>query len=304
MQYQIPTYSAPIGGAAAGALALALLGGCAFGHEHEADDLFEASVAAAMEMRHDVAESANDEVDQPEDHDGAKVASDDEIAVNDDTNGDTNNQAIAANDNDTVPAVPLGKPKGTYQLTYYWMAAEGDSPAPRNITLYASNCKPLAKITAEYAKRLLVEGTGRLRNGRTVNVAGACDCPLSPCFFVVGQDKKWGVGVRYRALSPFRSVAVDPTMVAIGQLLYLPELDGLTMPGVQPWGGFVHDGCVMADDLGGGIKDKQLDFFMGQYNFYDGFFKRHRIQSVTVYDGKTRCKNVGGKVVAVNRNSI
>lgn len=292
MQYHLASFTAPIvRGVASGALAIAL-SGCAFGHERD-DHPFEAAIVQALED------------DQPENDETRPDAPDTEDSV------EAKQQPEVANDNvapekvvETATVVPLGKSRGSFQLTYYWMAAEGHSKAPRDTTLYTSTCKPLAKITSEYAKRLLIEGTGRLRNGRTVNVSGDCDCPLSPCFFVVPKSKRWGVGVRYRPLRPFRSVAVDPAMVTIGNTLYIPELDGLTMPGKAPWGGFVHDGCVVADDRGGGVQDKQLDFFMGQYNFYDGFFKRHRIQRVTVYDGKTRCKTENGKVLPVNRNAI
>jgi 3D (Asp-Asp-Asp) domain-containing protein len=298
MQYQIASFTAPIvRGVASGALAIAL-SGCAFGHEREAESMFETAIVRALEAN-ESNEAENDETrpDEPDNADSLESKQQPEVA-------NDNVEPAKEAETETATVVPLGKAKGTYQLTYYWMAAEGYSKEPRDTTIYTSTCKPLAKITAEYAKRLLIEGTGRLRNGWTVNVSGNCDCPLSPCFFIVPKSKRWGVGVRYRPLRPFRSVAVDPAMVSIGQTLYIPELDGLTMPGKAPWGGFVHDGCVMADDRGGGIKDEQLDFFMGQFNFYDGFFKRHRIQSVTVYDGKTRCKNEDGKLVPVNRNSI
>jgi 3D (Asp-Asp-Asp) domain-containing protein len=59
---------------------------------------------------------------------------------------------------------------------------------------------------------------------------------------------------------PFKSVAVDPRIVKLGEVLYLPEFDGLPMPD-----GSIHDGCVRADDTGGGIKVHKLDFFVVSY---------------------------------------
>jgi 3D (Asp-Asp-Asp) domain-containing protein len=121
----------------------------------------------------------------------------------------------------------------------------------------------------------------------------------------VPKYARYGVGVAKRPLSPFRSVAVDPVEVPIGTMLYIAELDGLTMPGRGSYGGFVHDGCVLADDRGGGVKGHQIDFFTARRHHYTAFDRRHRLKSVTVYDGKGRCMRKGRRVVAAaNRNSI
>jgi hypothetical protein len=77
------------------------------------------------------------------------------------------------------------------------------------------------------------------------------------------------------------------------------------MPGAKPWGGFVHDGCVIAHDTGGGVRGKQLDFFMAQRHHYASFDRRHRLKQVSVFDGASRCEKKGATVVAsANRNSI
>lgn len=198
-----------------------------------------------------------------------------------------------------------GRARGRFEITYYWMAHERDRRGPRDTRIYTTNCKSIARVSRAFAARLGLEGTGMLRDGRIVNVAGACECASSPCFFVVSEDtKRWGVGVSDRPLSPFRSVAVDPSMVSIGTKLYIPELDGLTMPGVAPWGGFVHDGCVIADDRGGAVAGKQLDFFMVRRPYYQAFHRRHRIQKVSVFDGGDRCARERTDLVPVDRNSI
>jgi hypothetical protein len=72
------------------------------------------------------------------------------------------------------------------------------------------------------------------------------------------------------------------------------------MPGRPPWGGFVHDGCLVADDTGGGIKGKQLDLFVGRKGNYLGLsgsggshaWARH----VPVYDGSSRCERKGRRI--------
>ncbi|MEM9489085.1 MAG: 3D domain-containing protein [Myxococcota bacterium] len=191
---------------------------------------------------------------------------------------------------------------GEFQLTYYWVAHQKRDK--KEVQLYTQRCKPLAKVSRAFARRLGREGTGKLSDGRTINISGTCKCPRSPCYFALSDDQRWGVGVGHRPLSPFRSVAVDPEIVPIGTLLYIPELDGLTVPGRRPWGGFVHDGCVVADDRGGAIEGKELDLFMVKKSHYQAFDRRHRLKRVSVQDGRHRCKQQNGKLVPVNRNSI
>jgi len=202
-------------------------------------------------------------------------------------------------------AEPEPKPKllGTFHMTYYWMEQE-ESSDKKNTAIYTPSCKRIARVNRKFARRLAMEGTGRLEDGRTINVARKCTCKFSPCFFVAKDDHRWGVGVRSRPLSPFRSIAVDKRKIRYGTRVYIAELDGLTMPGAPPWGGFVHDGCVTADDTGGGVKGRQVDFFAAKRQHYDAFFRRHKLTRVTVYDGAERCKDDRPEPEAANRNSI
>ena len=83
-------------------------------------------------------------------------------------------------------------------------------------------------------------------------------------------ENQWGTAGSGQPLQPFRTVAVDPKVVKLGSLLYVPLLEGRTMPGRAPWGGFVHDGCVVADDTGGHIDGNQLDLFVGRKAYFLG----------------------------------
>jgi 3D (Asp-Asp-Asp) domain-containing protein len=198
-----------------------------------------------------------------------------------------------------------GKLLGRFALTYYWVAHEENWTGRRNTRIYDPDCKPIAKVAEQFAARLAREGTGKLRDDRVVNVAGPCECEYSPCFFLLHDEtRRFGVGVLERPLSPFRSVAVDPSLVTIGARLYIPELDGLPMPGTPPWGGFVHDGCVVADDRGGAVQGRQIDFFMARKVFYQAFHRQHRLKQITVYSGAQRCDGPFEDAVVVDRNSI
>jgi 3D (Asp-Asp-Asp) domain-containing protein len=185
---------------------------------------------------------------------------------------------------------PTGAKLGRFKLTYYWMPSETGGGA--RVQLYNKQCRPVAAVPSSFARRLRLEGGGRLRDGRVITYSGACSCARSPCYRVARRGHRWGTGVQERPLSPFRSVAVDPSHVAIGTTLYIPELDGLTMPGAPPWGGFVHDGCVVADDQGGGVRGRQLDLFAARQSHYRALDHRHRLRRITVFEGGERCRTL------------
>jgi 3D (Asp-Asp-Asp) domain-containing protein len=193
---------------------------------------------------------------------------------------------------------------GSFRLTRYYVADESGFARPRHhddavlaagngaaaVTLYDDRgCRALATVGRRFAQVLDVQGTGRLRDGRVLNVSRSCPCPRSPCYRPMRADARWGLGATSLPLEPFRSVAVDPKVIPLGSTLYLPELDGLTMPGQAPWGGFVHDGCVVATDVGGGVAGHHVDLFVGRLAYKRALDARRRIKQVTVHRGEGYC---------------
>jgi 3D (Asp-Asp-Asp) domain-containing protein len=184
---------------------------------------------------------------------------------------------------------PAGSLRGTFTLTYYWITSEGEFSDPPDTDLYDRSCHMLARVANRFARSLALEGTGRLTDGSVLNYDGACSCAFSPCFAVLDASYPWGKGVEGRPLRPFRSVAVDPQVVAIGEVLYVHELDGVRMPGEAPWGDFVHDGCVTADDEGGHITGQHLDFFATLDAYYRQLDGALGLDRVTVYNPGEHC---------------
>lgn len=195
---------------------------------------------------------------------------------------------------------------GAFRFTMYYVAQEADQPAlsgepdvlsgaPDIEPLFSSkDCvNPIATVTKAFAKTLDIQGTGKLRDGRVVNTSGACKCSHSPCYAEI--QNAWAMGPK-GGLSPFRSVAVDTRLVKLGTMLYIPELDGKRMPGRAPWGGYIHDGCVVAEDRGGGIRNHEIDFFVAKKAYSNALDYRHRLQHVTVYAGNGWCEMRNGKV--------
>jgi 3D (Asp-Asp-Asp) domain-containing protein len=236
---------------------------------------------------------------------------------------------------ETVPAATVVRPEdtgprtlGQFTITFYYVIGE-DEVAPLRVanenrepgedgaelaaiasdpvTLYAggSRCEPIADVSKEFAAQLTVQGTGKLHDGRVVNIWGACNCKHSPCFKVT--QAQWGTAGSGKPLQPFRTVAVDPRVVKLGSWLYVPLLEGRTMPGRAPWGGYVHDGCVIADDTGGHIAGNRLDLFVGRKGYFLGLsgsggshaWARH----VPVFDGTGICdrkdRRVGRRAASI-----
>lgn len=169
----------------------------------------------------------------------------------------------------------------------------------RQVQLYEPRgCKEISKVSAEFAFQLTIQGSGKLRDGRLLSVSGRCSCEHSPCFNVTKNP--WGTSGMSHPLQPFRTVAVDPKVVRLGSLLYIPALEGRMMPGRQPWGGYVHDGCVLADDTGGNIGGKQLDLFVGRKAYMQALASpgsSHAwARNIAVYDGSGFCERKGRRV--------
>jgi 3D (Asp-Asp-Asp) domain-containing protein len=187
---------------------------------------------------------------------------------------------------------PVGQPGaslGDFELTFYWVTTEDEFSGPKDTDLFDSSCTLLATVASAFASSLALEGTGRLSDGRLLNYSGSCSCPTSPCYLEVDAAHPWGIGVQNKALVPFRSFAVDKDEIPYGTRLYVPALDGVSMPGDAPWGAFAHDGCVSADDTGGAIVGKHVDWFVALKTHYQTLDGQLGLSNVTIHEGGTRC---------------
>lgn len=174
--------------------------------------------------------------------------------------------------NKTCCGYPLVEELG-WQMTFYWLAFEANfqdphaypaagnarSPVdPKNwVELYTPEGYFFGRVAEPFAWTLRMEGSGVMEDGRVVNWDGPCKYGWGTCFRQLDAAVfPFGRGSNRRSLVPFKSVAVDTRLIALGEPLYLPELDGILLPD-----GSIHDGCVRADDTGGAIKKQKLDFF-------------------------------------------
>ncbi len=69
-----------------------------------------------------------------------------------------------------------------------------------------------------------------------------------------------GCGVRNLPLVPFRTIAVDPALIPLESVVFVPELRGRAFR--YEGHNYVHDGYLFAGDRGGAIKGNHIDVFL------------------------------------------
>ncbi|MBI5502530.1 MAG: hypothetical protein HY907_19960 [Deltaproteobacteria bacterium] len=215
-----------------------------------------------------------------------------------DTDADVGGDADADGDGDAdADVTDPGTPVGSMWNTYYYFASEADYAGADDTALYDESCDEIAMVPAEYSDDVCIEGSGRLEDGRVINYASSCSCgrpcPTGGiiCYAVLDPAAfPWGMGSRGNALVPLRSWAVDNAFLPYGTVLYAEEWDGVAIPALDGLGGFTHDGCFRADDVGGAIDGNHFDFFAGTAGMWGALEDIHPTGSdFTVYRDGDRC---------------
>jgi len=216
--------------------------------------------------------------------DGTDSVEEDAIADEDppwDPPADTGEDVAPEVEEDAGPGTLVGE----VLITYYWVAYEGDTTCTSpSTTLGTCAGEAIATVCTEFAEAARLEGSARLLDGRTINIDCSCAGGFD-CFVVLdGTLFPWGMGSHDNPLVPFVSVATDTSVIAYGTVLYSPDIDGVTLPE----GGGTHDGCIRADDVGGGITGMHIDFFAALRSSYT-MLDPQIPESITLYRDPPRC---------------
>jgi len=165
------------------------------------------------------------------------------------------------------PGSEGGRVVGRFKNTYYDFPSERELSGGAAVGLYDASCQPIAQVSSAFFERMCVQGSGTLASGDTVSFAKrgcscAAVCPKTQqrlCFDRLDADKfPWGRGSTGRPIAALRTLAVDPSVVPMGSLVYVPDFDGLSLPvGVE------HDGCFIELDRGMWVKVRHIDVFAG-----------------------------------------
>jgi len=153
------------------------------------------------------------------------------------------------------PAPADHRKVGRAVVTFYWVADE-NSPQYRgkaSAVIRDPAGHVIARTTTKFKLDLVRQGSGWLRDGRTVvyirKVAGESRFRVSKA--------KYGLGSTGCRLIPYRTIAVDPRFVKLGTKVYIPQLKGTPLPD-----GTIHDGMFIAADRGN-FRGAHVDFFVG-----------------------------------------
>ncbi len=191
---------------------------------------------------------------------------------------------------------------GSLWISYYYVSREQDFRLNADILLRDSACLPLATVDYQYMSEVCVEGSGQLLDGTVINYASGCDCAVpcpygggKICYTELDQERyPWGAGAASASLIPLRSLAVDNNVIPHGTLIYMEEWDGVYIPPVDGVGNFIHDGCFVASDVGGWIKNDHFDFFSGTHRMWLALERIAPTRSrFTVYTDAGRCSWLG-----------
>jgi 3D (Asp-Asp-Asp) domain-containing protein len=140
-------------------------------------------------------------------------------------------------------------------VTFYWLIDE-TAPSYRGnaiAELEDVRGRVIAMTSVRFRKDLIREGSGHLRDGRTV----AFDRRLHGTNRFRIVQSEFGVGRLGCALIPYRTVAVDPHFIKLGTTISVPQLKGTRLPD-----GTIHDGLFVANDRGH-FRGSHIDLFVG-----------------------------------------
>jgi 3D (Asp-Asp-Asp) domain-containing protein len=144
---------------------------------------------------------------------------------------------------------------GRALVTFYWLIDESSARyhGKATATLRDMHGNVIAHTSPRFKRELLMEGTGWLRDGRTVmyqaKVGGESRFRIT--------KSRYGLGSMGCDLDPYRTVAVDRRFVKLGSTIYIPQLKGMKLPD-----GTIHDGLFVANDHGH-FRGAHIDFFVG-----------------------------------------
>jgi 3D (Asp-Asp-Asp) domain-containing protein len=192
------------------------------------------------------------------------------------------------------PAAAASPSGGTrFSNSYYEFPIQPPDLAA-DTPLYTARCGLIGHVPRSFHDELCVQGSGQLASGATVSFAVrdcACAelCPRTEqriCFEELDPVRfPHGRGATGRAITPLVTVAVDPAVVPLGAVLFIPEFRGLARQDGAP-----HDGCFVAEDRGLRIKGHRLDVFAGDVatrRSWDGAVPHNH--GVHVFIGDPRC---------------
>jgi 3D (Asp-Asp-Asp) domain-containing protein len=151
---------------------------------------------------------------------------------------------------------PRGRYLGRFKVTYYWAVDETEYPPSRSSPLYLADGQLLGRFSSAFVKAFRVEAAACLKDGRRISYLKRANRAK-----VVDQF----LGCDGHRLTELKSIAVDPRLIPLGSIVYIPQAENVSVDG-QAQGGIFY-----AHDIGSAIKGKHIDIFVGSKRNMDAF---------------------------------
>jgi 3D (Asp-Asp-Asp) domain-containing protein len=192
-----------------------------------------------------------------------------------------------------------GRVLGQFRNTYYDFPREADHPASERelVDVMSASCQSIARVPRAFHDADCVQGSGSLKRGGTISFAKR-DCPCAQicprtnqkiCFDALDPVAfRWGRGAAGKPIAPLRTIAADTSVLPLGTVVYLPELDGAGEP--------AHDGCFVVEDRGVRVQGHHVDIFTGHPG--QTAILNHQVPSnegVTVVVDAPKCARLAGR---------
>jgi 3D (Asp-Asp-Asp) domain-containing protein len=152
--------------------------------------------------------------------------------------------------------IPRGRYLGRFKVTYYWAVDEAEYPTSRSSPLYLADGQLLGRFSSAFVKAFRVEAAACLKDGRRISY-------MKRANRVEVVDEFLGCGGH--TLADLRSIAVDPRLIPLGSVVYIPQAENVTVDG------HTLGGVFYAHDVGSAIKGKHIDIFVGRKQNMDAF---------------------------------
>jgi len=166
------------------------------------------------------------------------------------------------------PNVPNARYLGKFKVTFYWVVEEKDYPKGRAVALYDKKGKLVGRFPRSFVRDFKREAAAQLRDGRRISyMKNANRVMVDSQFCGYGGHK----------LSELKSIAVDPRVIPIGSMVYIPQAEKVTLRG------HTLNGIFHAHDIGSAVKGKHIDIFVGSKQNIEAF-KSAGIQSLGSVD--------------------
>jgi len=153
-------------------------------------------------------------------------------------------------------ASPQGRYLGRFKVTYYWAVEEAEYPTSRSSPIYLADGQLLGRFSSAFVKAFRVEAAACLKDGRRISYLKRANRAK-----VVDQF----LGCGGHTLTELKSIAVDPRLIPLGSVVYIPQAENVSIDG-QTLGGVFY-----AHDVGSAVKGKHIDIFVGRKANMDAF---------------------------------